>query len=278
MGIGDGEDLLHGVLEHAARLWQGAEHTHRGPRHRSDAAQRRDEEKLLPHRHADVRWDGRGDALRTLEGLVQALDPPAVAAVQLAKGDGRPDASVADVAGLDEGADDPAQPAQYVMLPEDDAQLGRRLDAVLQRHDERVGADHGAHLPGRLGHLPCLDGDEDRVDQADLPRIVRRLHRVDGEVSFDALNMQTVHLHRFEMLSASDKHHVLPRLGEAAAEVSPDGPGAKDCYAHRQSPLSVYLRCLRYGHRSSSCPQPLPLLPSYPTTLSRIRTCRCCAS
>jgi hypothetical protein len=80
--------------------------------------------------------------------------------------------------------------------------------------------------------MPCLDTHKHDIDRSNRCRIVARLRRLDHEISFDALDSQTVGPNRFEVITASNKHHVLASLRQPAAKISTHTSGSEYSNPH----------------------------------------------
>src|ERR1051326_2045757 len=223
---GEGDDLAHGALGELARLGHGAPDAERGARDRADAAHRRDEEELRPHRAVDVGRDLGIDA-GAQEGVAEPLQPLAAAVVELTEHDEGIGADVANVPRLDRERDDRAKAADNVLAAGDRGDLLRRFHAVLHRHDRGVVAEEGKDAPGRLGHLPRFDAHEDSVDFA----VAHDFRPLDDEVALDALDAQGVEG------PPDNERDVLPPRRELPAEVAADAarPNHRDSHTRQLS-------------------------------------------
>src|SRR5438552_1299637 len=79
--------------------------------------------------------------------------------IELAEHHERIRANVADVSGRGDEADDAAQTAQYMFARYCACEELRSIDAVLQRNDHRILADHRPDQFGSGGNLVRLDRD-----------------------------------------------------------------------------------------------------------------------
>ena len=172
--------LPHAALEEAPRLGHGPDHAQRGAGHGADSAERRHEQELLPDRGLDVRRDF-GVHAGARQRVPQAQGPLARPAVELAELHEVRRSDAANLSRCGDEAQRPRKTAQHGTLPENLHELPGGLDAVVQRADDGVGADHRPHGARRLRNLPGLDRQEHGVDDADLGRIVRRLRRMDED-------------------------------------------------------------------------------------------------
>jgi hypothetical protein len=79
----------------------------------------------------DVARDGDRDALGVGEGPPDPFGPPAPVPIKLAEGDEGGDAVVVNDAGLGDGGDDFARPAEHTLRAENLGQLIRGVDTIL---------------------------------------------------------------------------------------------------------------------------------------------------
>ena len=71
-------------------------------------------------------------------------------------------------------------------------QLGRRLYAILQWNDERLGPDHGPYGLCRLRHLPGFHADQNNVGFTNLRRVISGQGRPKRCLSRGAFNAKTM--------------------------------------------------------------------------------------
>jgi hypothetical protein len=148
-----------------------------------------------------------------------------------AEGDaGRP-AGVHDHPRLADSGEDVGGAAHHMAFPDRLGQLLLVVDAVLQRH-------HGGVVPqqraqpgrGRVG-VKRLDAEQHEITRADLGRVVGGLD-LHGEVAFDAPHPQASLAEGLQVHSARDEVDFRSGLGEPAAEIAADSPGAVDSHPH----------------------------------------------
>ena len=197
----------------------------------ADPADRADKHKLLPHSHLNI---GRDFCLHSglLEYSAQPLGLFVWPVIQLAEGDVGFGADVNDVAGCGKAADDAARPAQRWALSQDLRQACRSLNAVLQRHHDRLWADHRADGPGRLGHLPGFHPDHNSVYRAHLRGILGRLDGVHHEVALRTVYAQTLLPKGCQVRPARDKEDLFARPCQATSEIASYGSNPNDRDAH----------------------------------------------
>ena len=92
-----------------------------------------------------------------IEHFGQRIDARVGVIIQVAETDQGIAAVVPDMAWPGLKGDDRAHAAEHPGWVDDLAELFRRFDAVLQRHHQRVFADHRQHRARRGRNLPCLD-------------------------------------------------------------------------------------------------------------------------
>ena len=81
-----------------------------------------------------------------------------------------------------------ADAAGYVLLTERFGELVDGLDAVLQRHDECLGAEQRTQRLHGLGHLPRLDAEQHDVNGTDVGRAGARDRGLDVHVAEHAVD------------------------------------------------------------------------------------------
>ena len=150
--------------------------------------------------------------------------------------------AVLDVAWTCLKRDDGAKPTEYVVGIEFFTQLVRRLDAVLQWNDQRIGPHHRFDGPAHGRYLPAFDTAQNIVNHADLGGIVGGRNFVDTEITGDATDFQSLCTQRRQAFVARYEDNVLADLSKAPAEVSADTAAAINCNSHPASRLKNQVR------------------------------------
>jgi hypothetical protein len=153
-------------------------------------------------------------------------DAWAVGAVELSQDDGGLDSGVSNPPRGGHRSDDAAQAADDPFRPDRGHEVGRRLDAVLQRHHHGVRTNEWSKRRGETRHRSGFDADQHDIGDANGRRVVRCGGRCGHEVTRGTADLEPIASDGVQMGSACDERHVLARLGESAAEVS----------AHRAGP------------------------------------------
>ena len=114
----------------------------------------------------------------------------------------------------------------------------RRVDAVLQRHYERVGAEQRPERVGGCRDLPGFHAEQHRIGRTGRRRRIRRLSGRDEHVAEHARDAQPRTAHRGKMLAARNEHDVDAGRSQARAEVAADAAGAEYRNAHGRLALT----------------------------------------
>ena len=112
------------------------------------------------------------------------------------------------------------------------------VDAVLQRDDRGLGADHRLDGLARALDIPQLDAKQHDIDGADAPGIVGCLGRHEMSVAAAALDFQPLALHGGKMRAACDECDIRASRRQCRTESSSDTPGADNRNTHDVSPRS----------------------------------------
>ncbi len=166
------------------------------------------------------------------EGVAEALGALAAGVVELAEHHEGLGADVTDVPRLDDEAHDAAESGEDVLAAGGRCQLVVRVDPVFQRDDDRLRTYHGSQLPRRLGDLPRLDRDHDRINDTDAGGIIGCMDGRDDEIARDAVDAQAAGAERFERGAAREKRDVETGMGKTPAEVAADAAGADERDSH----------------------------------------------
>src|SRR5712671_627035 len=128
--------------------------------------------------------------------------------------------------------------------------LCRRLNAILQGEDPRGGADHRAYGRCCRAHIPGLDAQEHRVNNAHVLRAICRYGRGHVEITCGTFHKQAVCLDCREMRPPSDEDDFVASLCEPGSQVSAYTSRTKDGDAHYDLLRETRADHTFYGHVS----------------------------
>ena len=114
------------------------------------------------------------------------------------------------------------------------------LDAVLEREDDRLGADDRTQYGGCRGRVVRLDADEHEVGPRSVRGVADGVHGWQVEGALGEPHGEAVAPERFEVLAARHEGHVVAALGEARAEIATDGAGSQDEDPHQSPTVSQW--------------------------------------
>jgi len=237
-----------GRLEGGAELGIRAAHADRLARQAGDAGERSEEDEFLPARALDVFRLLDIDAGR-LAGGHELIG--AGADLQALHGAGMRD----DARRADAGRD--VRHARQHVLPADDSRQDlRRLDAVLERNDERALMQHRLELMRSRFHIAELHAEHDEIDGADLRRTLMQERLRHMNVAAAALDFEAVLAHRAQVCAARDEVDFVSCGGQAGAEVSPDAARTEDRDPHISICSGRTCTALAWRRRCSSPAHP----------------------
>jgi hypothetical protein len=170
-----------------------------------------------------------------LEHLRDLLDAFAVPVVEFADDDRGSESGMSNVAGRDDIADNPAQPANHIVRTEFSNELRDSLNAILQWNYSRVWSNDWPDCTRCVRHLPRFNAEHNQIrlsDFRDFCDVVSRLRGIDNEIAAGAIDSQSVRLDRAQVLTASNERDVLAGLRQPSAEVSAHTTSPKDSYSH----------------------------------------------
>jgi hypothetical protein len=103
-----------------------------------------------------------------------------------------------------------------------------RLDAVLKRQNERMGAHERGGGTCGFDHLPGLHAQDDAIDDADARCLTRDARGGDEHVALGAADLQARLLDGGPVRATCDEGDLVPGLREASTKVSPNSSDPDD--------------------------------------------------
>ena len=131
---------------------------------------------------------------------------------------------------------------------------GQRIDhtdPVLDRHYASFGAKHRPQDLGGTRHIPELDAEKNEIAGADRFRVLHDIGAWQMHIAERRMDRQALGFHRLLVGAAGDKGDLVPRLGQARAEITADRPGPddRDFQPNPSSALSASAARGRFIHR-----------------------------
>ena len=211
------------------RVAQGADP---GARARGDRRARVEQQKLGPEVDQHIRAIGHIDP-GCGEGLAQARDRFALLSpLQRADGEGARRTVAGYLADCGDVAQDPRNADRHPRGPERFRRHLGRIDAVLHRHHERVGADGGGDLVQGIGELVRLDGDHEDIGGADAARIVGQHGGAGDGRALRLDEREPARPDRGEMRAARDQGDGRAGFGQLRSQVAADAASAQNGDLH----------------------------------------------
>lgn len=106
------------------------------------------------------------------------------------------------------------------------------LNAVLQREDGGLVADHGYDSPGCDFGVPQFDRDNYKVDRSDVRRLGYDVYGVELHVAELAPDLEARTAHGRGVIAARDEEDIVSGQGQTGAVVATHGPGSHDGDLH----------------------------------------------
>jgi hypothetical protein len=131
---------------------------------------------------------------------------------------------VANATRTGDKTDDPAHAPEDTFRTEDFGELRGRFNPILQRKNQRFRTDKRPHDPGRLGHLPGFDPDQNRIYLSNLARFIGSLHGRYHEIAPGAYHVEPVVSQRLQVIAAGQEVDLLAGLGQPSPKITAHPP------------------------------------------------------